>query len=91
MADHLRTATSGSDWGRSELTAYNIVVEFQDAATFFDVDPLPRPAVADELLKNVAANDMTISDNYRLLRYMDLAMDPVIPVPTQESTVDDFA
>lgn len=35
MADHFRTAKSGNDWGTSELTAYNIVVEFQDAATFF--------------------------------------------------------
>lgn len=88
MANLLRTAKSGSDWGQAELHAYNIVVEFQDAPTFFGVNPLPQPAVAAELLDNIAANDMANDANYKLLRYMDLAMDPV---PSEESAVDDFA
>ncbi|KAK0222059.1 hypothetical protein IW262DRAFT_1377971 [Armillaria fumosa] len=88
MANLLRSAKSGRDWGRSELPAYNIVVEYQDAATFFGVDPLPPPSVAAEVLHNVAAEDTADEGNYTLLRYMDLAMNPV---PGQESAVDDFA
>ena len=88
MTNLLRTAKLGSDWSQAELHAYNIVVEFQDAPTFFGVNPLPQPAVAGELLNNVAADDMVNDANYKLLRYMDLAMDPV---PAQESAVDDFA
>ncbi|KAI9566270.1 hypothetical protein HD554DRAFT_1212455 [Boletus coccyginus] len=56
-----------------ELHAYNIVVEFQDAATLFGVNPLPQPAVAAELLNNVAADDMANDANYKLIRYMDFA------------------
>ncbi|KAK0503779.1 hypothetical protein EDD18DRAFT_1411260 [Armillaria luteobubalina] len=52
MANLLRIAKSGSNWGQNELHAYNIVVEYQDAATFFGVDPLPQPPVATELLRN---------------------------------------
>lgn len=81
MANLLRTAKSGSDWNQVELHAYNVIVELQDAATFFGVDPLPQPVVAGELLNNVAADDMVNDANYKLLRYMDLAMDPV---PTEE-------
>lgn len=88
MANLLRSAKSGSDWGVSELAAYNIKVQFQDAVTFFGVDPLPAPTVAVELLTRVNADDMDADSNYKLIRYMDLAMDPV---PTEESAVDDFA
>jgi len=88
MANLLRSAKSGSDWGPSELHAYNIVVEFQNAATFFGLNPLPQPAVAAEVLNNISADDMVNDANYKLLRYMDLAMDPV---PAEESAVDDFA
>ncbi|KIL59137.1 hypothetical protein M378DRAFT_275214 [Amanita muscaria Koide BX008] len=88
MANLLRTAKSGTDWNQVELHAYNIIVELQDAATFFGVDPLPQPAVAGELLNNVAADDMVDDANYKLLRYMDLAMNPV---PAEEFAVDDFA
>ncbi|KAK0468586.1 hypothetical protein IW261DRAFT_1372952 [Armillaria novae-zelandiae] len=87
MANLLRTAKSGRDWGRSELRAYNIAVEYQGAATFFGNNPLPQPTVAAEVLHNVAAEDMVDEGNYTLLRYMDLAMNPV---PAQESAVDDF-
>jgi hypothetical protein len=85
MATLLRAAKSGSDWGPNELAAYHIVIEFQDAATFFGMDPLPRPD--DEVLSNLSA-DMASDSNYKLLRYMDLAMNPV---PAEESAVDDFA
>ncbi|KAF8524621.1 hypothetical protein BU17DRAFT_42813 [Hysterangium stoloniferum] len=88
MANLLRTAKSGNDWSQAELHAYNIVVEWQEAPTFFGVNPLPQPAVAGELLHNVAADDMVNDANYKLLRYMNLAMDPVF---AEESAVDDFA
>ena len=84
----LRTPKTGSDWSEIELHAYNIIVELQDATTFFGVDPLPQPAVADEPLNIDAADNMADDANYKLLRYMDLAMNPV---PTQESAVEDFA
>jgi hypothetical protein len=88
MANLVRSAKSGSDWGPSELYAYNITIEMQDAATFFGTNPLPQPEVANEVLNHVEADDMENDYNYKLLRYMDLAMDPV---PAAESAVDDFA
>jgi len=88
MASLLRSPKSGSDWGPSELLAYNIDIQFQDPATFFAVNPLPQPAVADEVLTRLDADDMTNDSNYKFVRYMDLAMDPV---PAEESAVDDFA
>ena len=84
----MRAAKSGSHWSLIELHAYNIVVQWQDAATFFGVKPLPQPAVAGELLKNVAADDMVNGANHKLLCYMDLATHPV---PEEESAVVDFA
>ena len=56
--------------------------------TFFGVKTLPRPAVAGELLNKVNANDMANDANYKLLRYMDLAM---CRKPREESAVEDFA
>lgn len=88
MANVSRTAKSGSDWTFAELRAYNIIVECQDAATFFGVNPLPHPAVAGELLNHLTADEMVDDANYKVLRYMDLAMNRV---PESESAVDDFA
>jgi hypothetical protein len=53
MATLLRSPKSGSDWGPNELHAYNIDIQFQDAATFFGVNPLPQPAVAAEVLRDL--------------------------------------
>ncbi|PFH50005.1 hypothetical protein AMATHDRAFT_75875 [Amanita thiersii Skay4041] len=55
---------------------------------FFDVNPLPHPIVPDELLTNLTADNMKIDENYKPLRYMDMAM---FPVPGEESAVVDFA
>jgi hypothetical protein len=88
MTTLLRSPKSGSDWGPNELLAYNIDIQFQDAATFFGVNPLPQPAVAAEVLTRLNADDTTNDSNYKFVRYMDLAMDPV---PAEESAVDDFA
>ena len=48
MANISRTAKSGNDWSAADLSAYNITVEYQNAATFFGVDSLPQPAVAGD-------------------------------------------
>jgi hypothetical protein len=88
MANLLRIAKSGSDWSQADLCAYNIIVELQDAATFFGVNPLPPPVVGRELLTNDAAEDMGNEADYKLLRYMKLAMDAT---PAEESAVDNFA
>jgi hypothetical protein len=65
-----------------------IIVEYQDAATFFGVNPLPQPAVAGELLNHLTADEMVDEANYKVLRYMDMAMNRV---PESESAVADFA
>jgi hypothetical protein len=88
MANVPRTPKSGSDWTDAELHAYNIIVEYQDAATFFGVDPLPQPAVAGELLNRLTADEMVDEANYKVLQYMDMAMNRV---PESESAVADFA
>ncbi|KAH7876386.1 uncharacterized protein C8R40DRAFT_1169507 [Lentinula edodes] len=84
----IRSAKSGSDWTQNEFRAYNITVQLQDAATFFCVDPLPQPAVAQEVLTTLDVDDMILNDNYKFLHCMVLAMNPV---PTEESAVDDLA
>jgi hypothetical protein len=88
MANVPRTPKSGSDWTDAELHANNIIVEYQDAATFFGVDPLPQPAVAGELLNRLTADEMVDEANYKVLQYMDMAMNRV---PESESAVTDFA
>ncbi|PPQ92307.1 hypothetical protein CVT25_008598 [Psilocybe cyanescens] len=88
MANFLHTAKSGSNWGINKLATYNIKIQFQDATTFFGVNPLPAPAVADEVLIRHHADDMQDNSNYKLLRYMDLA---IHPAAEQESAVDNFA
>jgi len=49
------------------------------------VNSLPQPAVANEILTKLNADDMTDDANYKFVRYMDLAMD------SGESAVVDFA
>ena len=88
MASLLRTPKNGCDWGPNDLLAYNIHIQLnQDASKFFDVNSLPRPAVSNEILTTLNADDMTDEANYKFVRYMDLAMDPA---PADESAVVDF-
>ncbi|PPQ78413.1 hypothetical protein CVT25_011889 [Psilocybe cyanescens] len=83
----IRSAKSGSDWGPNELAAYNITMEPQDAATFFEVDPLPEPHVPADMLDKLEAEETTDLDSFRTLSAMDLAMSAA---PSEESAVDDF-
>jgi len=87
MAELLRSAKSGSDWSFNELAAYNIEVDYQDAATFFGMATLPQPAVPPDILKSSTPDDACDDTSYRLLRAMDIAIMP----GAEESAVDDFA
>ncbi|PPQ73951.1 hypothetical protein CVT26_006405 [Gymnopilus dilepis] len=84
----VRSAKSGNDWGRIELAAYRISTKRQDAATFFEVDPLPEPDVPADMLDKLEAEDTTNLDVFRTLSAMDLAMNTA---PSEESAVNDFA
>ncbi|KAH9005166.1 hypothetical protein EDB86DRAFT_2825476 [Lactarius hatsudake] len=88
MAELIRNAKSARDWTRNELAAYNIAVEYQDAATFFGTHDLPQPATVNPaVLTDTDPDDAADDDVYELLRTMDLAMSPA---PAEESAVDDF-
>ncbi|KAH9079422.1 hypothetical protein EDB83DRAFT_2513941 [Lactarius deliciosus] len=88
MAKLIRNAKSARDWTRNELAAYNIAVEYQDAATFFGTHDLPQPATVNPaVLTDTGPDDAADDSVYELLRTMDLAMSPA---PAEESAVDDF-
>ena len=87
MAELIRSAKSGTDWTTNELEAYNITVVYQDAAAFFEMQNLPQPAINQNVLTSLAADDTPDDAAYELLRTMDLAMAPA----AEESAVDDFA
>lgn len=88
MAQLIRSVKSGSDWTANELTAYNITVVYQDAATFFETPNLPQPAINPNVLTTLDHNNAPDDDTYTFIRHLDLAM---VPVPAEESAVDDFA
>jgi hypothetical protein len=76
-----------SDWTINDLTAYNITIAQQNAATFFGQVALPLPPHHPDLLNHLTANEMADDESYHVVNYMDLAMNPV---PSEESAVDDF-
>ena len=85
MTNIIRSAKSGSDWTNNEpLDAYNIKITFQDAQTFFGEAALPPPAVDQEVLTALTADDAVNDATYDLLTQLDIAMQP------SESAVDDF-
>ena len=89
MTELIRSAKSGSDWTSNELEAYNITVEYQNAATFFGTHNLPQPATVNPAVFTATGPDDASDDGvYEFLRTMDLAMSPA---PAEESAVDDFA
>ncbi|KAI9445000.1 hypothetical protein H4582DRAFT_2053182 [Lactarius indigo] len=74
MAKLIRSAKSASDWTRNELAAYNITVEYHDAATFFCMHNLPQPAIIDPtVLTATGPGDAAGTSNgvAILLDYMD--------------------
>ena len=89
MTELIRSAKSGSDWKGNEVAAYNITIEYQDAAAFFGVHNLPQPTTVNPAVLTATDPDEAADDGvYELLRTMDLAMSPA---PAEESAVDDFA
>jgi hypothetical protein len=88
MANLVRSAKSGSDWTRSDLDAYNILVHVEDTATFFGIPDLPQPQVDPEILNIESAENMIVDKNAELINLLDIAM---VPTGPEESAVDDFA
>ncbi|KAK0239017.1 hypothetical protein EDD85DRAFT_936191 [Armillaria nabsnona] len=89
MANRIRTAKSGNDWTRSELSAYNILVEEKSLTDFFGVDELPP--LSDSMNVFSATEDRYEAPDdvtYKLLHYLDLADRPK---PGQEAAVRVFA
>ena len=67
MTNLLRSAKSGSDWTENDLDAYNIQVELQDAAPFFQVDLMSSPSVDEETLAVREATEMAKDLNAQLV------------------------
>jgi len=87
MANIIRNAKSGRDWTINDLNAYNISIVRQNSAMFFGQAALPPPPHHLDLLNRLTADEMADEESYQVVRYMDLAMDPV---PGEESAVHDF-
>ena len=89
MANLIRSAKSGSDWGRNELLAYHITIAPIPPQDFFcqEADP-PLTGLDPALLdSSLDLDDANMSDDtYRFLAYLDLATNT-----SQETAVDDFA
>ena len=89
MANIIRSAKSGSDWGLNELVGFNISIVDQDAATFFGHPNLPElPHISPVILENVRSPgaDRISKADHHFFGYMEDAM-----IPESESLVDDFA
>jgi len=87
MANLIRFAKSGNDWTENDLEAYNIRLQFEDAATFFgDSIILPLPEIDEEILTTLEADDMLHDSNAELINLLDLAMRF-----SEEPAVNDFA
>ena len=90
MATLIRSAKSGSDWGRNELRAYNIQVVNEDLVTFFGTCQLPPPTVRTAVLANESypAAGLPNNEDRLFFLYMHEAM---LHSPGEESAVDDLA
>lgn len=87
MANLVRSAKSGSNWGMSELIAYNIVVKNVNAQTFFGSPNLPQITVSPAILDNLEEPVGLSKADMDFFAYMDDAMSIS---PGVESFVDDF-
>ncbi|KAK2465134.1 hypothetical protein APHAL10511_002826 [Amanita phalloides] len=84
MANLIRLAKSGDEWGPIELEAYDIRITFQDAQAFFDLPSLPAPSVHPDILNAPTPDDAAGDESYRLL---EAAMMPT----RSEESVNDFS
>src|SRR6267154_3428050 len=83
---HPFSAKSGNDWTENDLEAYNIQLQFEDAAAFFGDSILPLPEIDEGILTTLEADDMLYDNNAELIYLLDLAMGF-----SEEPAVDDFA
>lgn len=91
MAHIRRIPRPVDEWSSDDLDSYNIKLEYQDAARFFDLEPgqsLPDPKVIEpELLTIRDAWRTTNDDSYTILRLLKLAN---IYTEEEETAVVDF-
>ncbi|KAF8342276.1 uncharacterized protein EI90DRAFT_1325241 [Cantharellus anzutake] len=88
MANLIRSAKSGSDWGENELYAFNIGIANEDAYEFFG-HPLPDQLdVSPVILSNIDEPPDATKADIDFFAYLEDAI--AIP-PNEESFVDDFA
>ncbi|KAJ7758092.1 hypothetical protein DFH07DRAFT_884698 [Mycena maculata] len=98
MANLIRSAKSGSDWTENDLDAYRIRIEYQDAATFFQIPgpDLPPPVVRHPAVLTLpgpaaTTDEDAYKDAYRFLRALDMATVPdATESAVDDSAVDDF-
>ncbi|KAF9054864.1 hypothetical protein BJ165DRAFT_1441015 [Panaeolus papilionaceus] len=88
MATLNRAAKSGQDWTTNDLDSYNIHLNYLKPLEFFELPALPDPAVDQELLVHLDADDMQQDRNAELINLLHLAM---LSSSTGESAVVDFA
>ena len=86
MATLIRSAKSGSDWGRR---AYDIQVVNEDLVTFFGTGQLPPPTVRTTILTNESYPAAGLPNNEDRLFF--LYMHEAMLHSPGESAVDDFA
>ncbi|KAJ3501101.1 hypothetical protein NMY22_g19039 [Coprinellus aureogranulatus] len=88
MANLTRSAKSPGDWTFYDVEAYNIHLECQQPLEFFGVPHLPPPAVDQEVLQHVEAEEMSQDQNVGLIHLLDSAM---LGSSHGETAVADFA
>jgi hypothetical protein len=87
-ANIVLSAKSGSDWTDNELTAFNIQVDTFDAATFFNTEQLPAPAVSPVILASESRPKGPMAKRDRLFFHY---MKDAVTGDSEESLVDDLA
>jgi hypothetical protein len=87
MANLIRSAKLGSDWGRNDLLSHRITVTAIPPQEFFHQGAEPSLAGLDPALITSPLDATNVSDDiYRFLSYLDLATNA-----SQEAEIDDFA
>lgn len=94
MAFTSPSAKSAKDWTSNDLLAYNIVIEVQDATTFFRGQGPSSQSLLNHdshhaFLSNVSATDIVDDGWFHVVRYMDMVMSP-ISAGEDSSVVVDF-
>src|SRR5712672_3303422 len=84
----IRTAKPCNQWTTNDLAAYNITVDHQDVATFFETTTLPEPTIdLSDVPTTADWSNAPDVDTAAILKLLDLAM---VPVSSGRSAVGDF-